>query len=136
MLPDEAVILVLPEIDPDLATHNPLLSMVAIDVSDDAQVTELVMVVVVPSARCPTAVNCCDCEGDKDTLVGVIEMDAKVDVTTVTVVEPVIPLSVALMVAEPDVTPVTRPVALTEATDASEDDQDTSLVTNVLAPLS
>jgi hypothetical protein len=63
-------------------------------------------------------------------------MDVKVDVTTVTVVEPVVPLSVALMVAEPDATPVTRPVALTEAADASEEDQDASSVTDDLAPLS
>ena len=136
MLPEVAVILVLPEVDPDLATHNPLLSMVAMDVSDDAQVTELVMVVVVPSARCPTAVNCCDCDGDNDTLVGVIEMNVKVDVTTVAVVEPVVPLSVALMVAEPDAMPVTRPVALTMAIDALEEDHVASFVTDDLAPLS
>jgi hypothetical protein len=136
MLPEVAVILVLPEIDPDLATHNPPLSIVAMDVSDDAQVTELVMVVVVPSARCPIAVNCCDWDGDNDTLVGVTEMEVKADVTTATVVEPVVPLSVALMVADPDATPVTRPVALTDATEASEEDQDASSVTDDLASLS
>jgi hypothetical protein len=136
MPPKVAMILVLPEVDPDLATHNPLPSMVAMDVSDDAQVTELVMVVVVPSARCPTAVNCCDCDGDNDTLVGLIEMNVKVDVTTVAVVVPAVPLSVALMVAEPDAMPVTRPVALTVATDALEDDQDALFVTDDLEPLS
>jgi hypothetical protein len=53
----------------------------------------------------------------------VIEIDARLATVTVTVVEPLIPFSVALMVEDPCDTPVTRPAELTVAMDTSDDAQ-------------
>lgn len=110
------------------AVARPELSIVATAVFDDAQVTELVKFTVVPSWRVPIAVNCCVAPEEIDALVGVMEMDVRFAVTTFTVVEPLIPSRVALMVADPDATPVTSPVALTVAIVMSEVDQLAELV--------
>jgi hypothetical protein len=61
-----------------------------------------------------------DCPEERETLVGVIEIEVKLDAVTVTIVEPLKALAVALMVTLPVATPFTKPVALTVATDASE----------------
>jgi hypothetical protein len=73
-------------------------------------------------------VNCCVAPEEIDPLVGVMEMDVRFAVTTLTVVEPLIPSRVALIVADPDATPVTNPVALTVAIVISEVDQLEELV--------
>jgi len=110
------------------AVARPELSIVATAMFDDAQVTELVKFTVVPSWRVPIAVNCCVAPEEIDPLVGVMEMDVRFAVTTLTVVEPLIPSRVALIVADPDATPVTNPVALTVAIVISEVDQLEELV--------
>jgi hypothetical protein len=56
ILPEAAVMVVLPTIWPALA--RPLLSIVATDVSDELQVTCMVISWLVPSAYVPVAVNC------------------------------------------------------------------------------
>jgi hypothetical protein len=50
-------------------------------------------------------------------------MDARFATVTFTVVEPLTPANVALMVAEPEATPVTNPVELTVAIVTSDDAQ-------------
>ena len=50
-------------------------------------------------------------------------MDARFATVTFTVVEPLTPSSVALMVADPEATPVTNPVELTVAIVTSDDAQ-------------
>jgi hypothetical protein len=110
------------------AVASPELSIVAAAVFDDDQVTELVKFTVVPSWRVPIAVNCCVAPEEIDSLEGVMEMDVRFAVTTFTVVVPLIPSRVALIVADPDATPVTSPVALTVAIVMSEVDQLAELV--------
>ncbi len=56
IVPDDAVILVVP-LTAD-AVANPVLEMIATFVSEDVQVTELLMSLVVPSANTATAENC------------------------------------------------------------------------------
>jgi hypothetical protein len=95
------------------AVASPELSMVATAVFEDVQVTELVRSTVVPFCRMPTAVYCCVAPEEIDWLAGVIEIDARFATVTFTVVEPLTPASVALIVADPAATAVTNPVALT-----------------------
>ncbi len=62
-------------------------------------------------------------------------MDFRSATVTVTVVEPLIPSRVALIVADPDATPVTNPVELTVAIVASDVDQLAEVVTVSVLPL-
>jgi hypothetical protein len=105
------------------AVASPELSMVATAVFEDVQVTELVRSTVVAFCRMPTAVYCCVAPGAIDWLAGVIEIDARFATVTFTVVEPLTPASVALIVADPAATAVTNPVALTFAIATSDDAQ-------------
>jgi hypothetical protein len=68
-------------------------------------------------------VYCCVAPEEIDWLAGVIEIDAKVATVTFTVVEPLTPPNVALMVADPEATPVTKPVELTVAMVISDEAQ-------------
>jgi hypothetical protein len=63
-------------------------------------------------------------------------MEARFATLTVTVVEPLSPSKVALIVAVPDATPVTSPIAFTVATDTSEEAQLAESVTVSVVPLS
>jgi hypothetical protein len=128
MLPDWAVMLVVSVLLTVSAVARPELSIVATAVFEDVHVTELVKSVVVPFWRIPIAVNCCVAPEEIDGLVGVIDMDARFAVTTLTVVEPLIPFKVALMVADPEATPVTSPAELTVAIVTPEVDQLAELV--------
>jgi hypothetical protein len=110
------------------AVAKPELSIFAAAVFEDVQVTELVRSTVVESCRMPMAVYCCVLPEEIDWVAGVIEMDARFAVVTVTVVEPLTPASVALMVADPAATPVTSPVELTVAMATSDDAQLAELV--------
>ena len=65
-----------------------------------------------------------------------IEIDERFATVTVTVVEPLRPFSVALIVAVPADTPVASPVELTVATELSEVDQLAESVTVSVVPLS
>lgn len=105
------------------AVASPELSIVAAAVFDDVQVTELVRSTVVPFCRTPMAVYCCVAPDEIDWVAGVIEIVARFATVTFTVVEPLIPSNVALMVADPEVAPVTNPVELTVAMVTSDDAQ-------------
>lgn len=65
-----------------------------------------------------------------------MEMEDRFATVTVTVVEPLSPSKVALIVAVPAATPVTRPVELTVAIVLSEVDQLAESVTVSVVPLS
>ena len=66
------------------------------------------------------AVNCCVVPLAIDGSAGVTAIDCSVAEVTVTVVDPVTLPLVAVMVAEPGATPVTRPPLETVATEASD----------------
>ena len=118
------------------AVASPELSIVATVVFDDVQVTEVVRSTVVPFWRVPIAVNCCVAAEEMDGLVGVIDIEDKFATVTFTVVEPLTPFRVALMVAVPEATPVTSPFEPTVAIVVSEVDQLAESVTVSVAPLS
>lgn len=118
------------------AAANPELSIVAAAVFEDVQVTELVKSTVVPFWRVPIAVNCCVAPEEIDRVVGVTEIDDKLATVTFTVVEPLTPFRVALIVAVPDATPVTRPFELAVAILISEDAQLAEFVMVSVLPLS
>jgi hypothetical protein len=65
-----------------------------------------------------------------------MEMEDRFATVTVTVVEPLSPFTVALIVAVPDATPVTNPVELTVAMVLSDVDQLAESVTVSVVPLS
>jgi hypothetical protein len=65
-----------------------------------------------------------------------MEMEDRFATVTVTVVEPLSPFNVALIVSVPDATPVTSPVELTVAMVLSEVDQLAESVTVSVVPLS
>lgn len=118
------------------AVASPELSIVAVAVFEDAQVTELVRLTVLPSWRTPVAVYCCVIPEEIDWLAGVIEMDARFAVVTFTVVEPLVPFNVALMVAAPEATPLTSPVEFAMAMATSDDAQLAESVIVSVLPLS
>jgi hypothetical protein len=82
------------------------------------------------------AVNCCVVPEEIEGLAGVTEIDVRFATVTVTVVEPLTAANVALIVADPEATPVTSPVELTVAVVASDDDQLAEFVTLSVLPLS
>jgi hypothetical protein len=110
--------------------------MVAAIVFDEFHVTESVMSVVSPFCKIPVAVNCAVSPDEIDVVVEVISIETRLDDATVTVVEPLTPSKVALIVAEPAAMPVTRPVELTVAMLVSDDDHETESVTVLVAPSS
>jgi hypothetical protein len=65
-----------------------------------------------------------------------MEMDERFATVTVTVVEPLRPFNVALIVAVPVATPVTNPLEFTAAMELSEVDQLAESVTVSVTPLS
>lgn len=136
MLPDLAVMLVVALLVTVCAVARPELSMVAADVFEEVQVTESVKSVVLPSWRWPVAVNCAVWAEDNELLVVVIVIVERFETVTVTVVEPVTPSNVVLIVAVPVATPVTRPVELTVAMLLSDVDQLEESVIVSLAPSS
>jgi hypothetical protein len=124
ILPEVAVMVVLPIL---WAVVRPLLSIVATDVSDELQVTCVVISWLVPSAYVPVAVNC----WEKLVMIGSLGVtDIKTRGTEVTVrfvLAEILP-EVAITVVEPAETAVTKPVALTVATDVSDKLQVTCVV--------
>lgn len=99
------------------AEAKPVLLIVAIDRSDDDQETPFVMSVTVPSLKRPVAENCWDpwltvIEG----LAGLISIETRGELVIVTVVDPVIPLSLAEIVAEPGAMVVATPLSLINST--------------------
>ena len=102
----------------------------ATEVVADAQVTWLVRFCVELSENVPVAVNCWLAPAVMLGLTGVTAIDCRVTAAALTVsaVEPVTPLSDAVMVDVPADTPVASPAVLIVATDAVADAQVTWLV--------
>jgi len=113
-----------------------LLPIVAMDVSDEAQKTWVVISLVVPSEYVPVAVSAMLPCKVKNGLAGVIVMNVRGTGTTVRVVLPeifgVLVIEVAVMVVLPAATAVARPVLLTVATVGSEEVQLTTVVISKL----
>jgi hypothetical protein len=118
------------------AVASPELSIVATAVFEEVQVTESVRSTVFPFWRMPVAVNCAVSPEESDWLVVVMEIEDRFAAVTVTVVEPLSPFNVALIVAVPDATPVTSPIELTVAMVFSDVDQLAESVTVSVVPLS
>lgn len=119
MLPEVAVIVVLPSLPVMLA--SPSVLIVAIAVSDEDHVTPLLISIDVPSLKSPVAANCCDpCDVETLGLVGDIRIDVKGEFRILTVVDPLTPRSLAETVAEPLDTAVATPFALMKTTAALE----------------
>jgi len=100
------------------------LVIVAAEVFDEFQVTEVVMSMVPPPDMVPKAVNCWVWPERIDGFVGVTAIETKLPGTTVTLVEPLTVPEAAVMVVVPAPTPVTRAVLLlTDAIVVCDDDQ-------------
>ena len=107
---------------------GPVLAMVALVVSEEVQVAWVVMIPVLPSKYVAVAVNCTFVSMAADGLTGVTAM-LFTGLVTVSVLVPVWPSSVALMVVVPGATPVARPpFAVIVALVGSEEAQVTWLV--------
>src|SRR5215471_6245610 len=110
MPPDEPEMVVFPTATP---VTSPLVGEVsltdAIPPLPEVQLTRLVQVSVVPSLKLQVAVSCSvvplALEGS-----GVIVIEVRVAALTVTVVEPWMPLKVAVIGVLPTLTPVTSPI--------------------------
>lgn len=135
-LPEVAVIFVVDVVVTVCAVAKPELSIVAAEVFEEVQVTESVKSVVSPFWRRPVAVNCAVWPEESELLVVVIVIEERFAAVTVTVVEPVTPSSVALIVAVPVATPVTKPAELTVAMVLSDVDQLAESVIVSVTPLS
>jgi len=102
---------------------------------EEAQVTEFVMVCVLPSLNVPVAVNCSVVPLAIEALGALMVMDCSTAVVTVSaIVFDVTPLCVALIAVVPTLFAVTRPDALTVATAELEDDQVTEVVRFCVLP--
>ncbi len=97
---------------------RPALVIVATDAVAEAHVTWLVRFSVELSEYVPVAVNCSVRPLAMLGLAGVTAIDSNVAAVTVRTVEPVTPLSIALIVEVPTPTPVARPALVIVATDA------------------
>src|SRR5262245_53984766 len=99
------------------AVASPADVIVATEVVAEAQVTWVVRFCVVLSGKVPVAVNCWVRPLATLGLAGVTAMDWRAAAVTVITVEPLIPLSAALIVEVPVPTAVARPAALIVATE-------------------
>jgi len=115
VLPAAAVMVVLPTLRSDVA--RPVLSIVATDVSDELQVTCVVMSWLVPSAYVPVAVNCKEYSKGMIGSLGVTDIKTRGTAATMRFVLPETLPVVAIMVVEPAETAVASPVVLTVAID-------------------
>lgn len=106
-----AVIIVDPE---DAPAARPLLpdalEIVAMAVFDEVQITELVRSCVLESEKVPIAVNCWVVPFAIDGLVGVTAIETKVAFVTTKLAAPDTESNVAVIVVEPEDTPVARPL--------------------------
>jgi len=126
-----AVIVADPEATP---VARPEELMVAMEVSEEFQVTDEVMSPVVLSAYVAVALNCCVLPAAKLAVGGVTEIEVTVFEVTVIPVDPVTPLRTALIVAVPVPAPVARPAALIVAIFVSDEDQVAVEVTLPVVP--
>jgi hypothetical protein len=136
MLPEVAVMVVVPT---ETAKATPVLSIVATVISDEVQVTCVVILTFVPLLYVPMALNCTMAPTGILGLTGITAMEDRVAEITVRVVLAEVPLvekllgsvEVAVMVTVPRERVVTRPVALsTVATNGLDELQMTCVVTS------
>ena len=128
VLPEIAVVevAVMVAVPATTAVARPLLLTVATEVSDEFQVTCVVISWVDPSEKVSAAANCWVTPPGILGLAGVTDMDDKV--ATVRVALPEIVPEVAVMVAVPAATAVARPLLLTVAIAVSDEFQVTWVV--------
>ena len=130
-LPEVAVIVVVPAVR---AVDNPLPSTVATAVLEELQVTEWVTSWVVPSERVPVAVNCWVVRSGMLGLAGVTAMEDKTEEVTIRMVPPETAPEVAVMIVEPGVRPLAKPVMLTVAIAVLDDSQIACVVISLVVP--
>lgn len=116
------------------AVASPLLSIVATLVFADCQVTASVMSIVLPSSSVPVAWYCTVLPEFVESSAGVIAIDFRFATVTVTVVEPLMAPDVAVILAFPTCSPVTRPEFETVAAASLSDDQLTEPVMSFVLP--
>jgi hypothetical protein len=116
--PKAASIVVCPAATP---LASPVALIVATPGAEEPHVTVLVRFWVLPSLYVPLAVNCCVVAGAMVGFAGVTAIDTSTGAVTVSVVAPVILLSVALIVEAPVVTPFANPPAVIVATPGAEE---------------
>jgi len=112
------------------AVARPALVIVATEVVAEAQVTWLVKICVELSEYVPVAMNCSVSPLATLRFAGVTAIDLRAAAETVITVEPLIPLSVALIVEVPVATAVARPAVVIVATDVVAEAQVTWFVTS------
>jgi len=117
IVPKLAVTVALPCVTP---VARPSALIVAMEVAEDNHVHVLVRFCVLPSLYVPVAVNCWASPAGTDTVEGINEIETNTG-ETVSVADPFTPSIAAVMVEDPDVTLVARPVPLTVATEVAED---------------
>ncbi len=111
-----------------IAVASPPLFTVATEVDDEFHRAEPVRLLVVPLLYVPVAVNCWLLPAGMEALDGETEIDVKTAAVIVSLAEPLIEPTLALIVAVPCATAPARPVLLTVATVAAEEDHCAELV--------
>lgn len=118
------------------AVANPPELICATLVLEETQVTESVISTVLPPCTVPVAVNCWVEPLEIEGLVGLMAIETKFANVIVTEVDPLTVPEVAVIVADPEETPVMTPLVLTVAIVASELDQRTLPVRVLVLPSS
>jgi hypothetical protein len=126
-----AVIVVVPTAT---GVASPNVSMLATAVSELVQFTSVVISVVLSSVYVPIAVNCRVSSTPTVALSGVTEMDSRIGIIAVKLVEPLMPSRVAVIVVVPTATGVASPNVSMPATVGSELSQVTSPVISAVLP--
>jgi len=133
--PIVAVMVVVPE---PVGVAAPFVSTIATVTSDDVHTTWGVIVSLLPSLKCPTALNCCVPPRAAVGVAGVSRIDVRVAPVIVACADPTTPFNTAPIVAVPCATPIAPPklpgTLLIIATDADEDVQVTDGVRSCVVP--
>ena len=100
----------------------------------ELQITVSLISAVVPSEKVPVAINACKLPIGTVAVKGASAIETNVALVTVSVAEPVFPLRVAVIEAEPAEIPVARPEDTTVASNVLLEDQVTVLLILTLVP--
>jgi hypothetical protein len=119
-VPDVAVIVVVP-LSVSAVSNPPGEVIVAVVVFDELQVTVEVRFCVDPSLYVPVAVNCVRVPSGTEAFAGVTAIESSTAAVTVNVVEPLTPVTVAVIVVFPAAEPVANPPTGFAATVVSDD---------------
>lgn len=128
--PDVAVIVVVPALTP---AASPLELMLATELADELQVTE-VNSCVLPSSKLPIAVNCCCVPTAIDGVARLTEIEVKCAATTVNVEVSLNEPKVAVIVVCPAATVVASPEPAIVATEVEDEVHVTPVVRSALDP--